>query len=81
MNNLASDLKAVLSLKSGVERLTLTDYRNYSSLRINAELSPIVVYGDNGAGKTNILEAISFYPPEGVCAPVNCLTLKDLSRR
>lgn len=63
MNNLARDLKAVLSLKSGVERLTLTDYRNYSSLRINAELSPIVVYGDNGAGKTNILEAISFLSP------------------
>lgn len=63
MNNLANELKAVLSLKSGVDRLTLTDYRNYSSLRINASLSPIVVYGENGAGKTNILEAISFLSP------------------
>lgn len=41
-----------------VERLTLHDFRNYERL----ELSPIptinVLYGENGAGKTNILEAL-----------------------
>lgn len=46
--------------KSGLTRLTLTNFRNYASLRINADLSPVVITGENGTGKTNILEAISF---------------------
>ena len=44
-------------------RLTLTDFRNYAHLRLNANLAPIVITGDNGVGKTNILEAISFLTP------------------
>ncbi|MBQ9236057.1 MAG: DNA replication/repair protein RecF [Alphaproteobacteria bacterium] len=63
MDNLASDLARLTKLKSGVERLTLTDYRNYSSLRIEANGGPIVVFGENGSGKTNILEAVSFLSP------------------
>ncbi len=63
MNNLASNLSEISKLKSGVERLTLTDYRNYSSLRLEAQNTPIVIYGENGSGKTNILEAISFLSP------------------
>ena len=50
-------------LKSGVTRLTLTDFRNYQFLRINPSLGPIVITGENGSGKTNILEAISFLTP------------------
>ena len=53
----------VLTVKSGVTRLTLTDFRNYAFLRLNAELAPIILTGDNGTGKTNILEAISFLTP------------------
>ena len=49
--------------KSGVTRLTLTDFRNYAFLRLNAELAPIVITGENGTGKTNILEAVSFLTP------------------
>lgn len=49
--------------KSGVLRLTLTDFRNYQFLRINAQPGIIVVHGENGCGKTNILEAISFLTP------------------
>lgn len=49
--------------KSGVLRLTLTDFRNYQFLRINAEPGIIIVHGENGSGKTNILEAISFLTP------------------
>lgn len=63
MNNLALKLQVNNSLKSGVSRLTLTDFRNYQFLRINAELCPIVITGENGTGKTNILEAISFLTP------------------
>lgn len=63
MSNLALKLQLENSVKSGVSRLTLTDFRNYQFLRINAELAPIVVTGENGSGKTNILEAISFLTP------------------
>ena len=63
MNNLAQDIEFLNQKKSGVLRLTLTDFRNYASLRISAELCPIVITGENGSGKTNILEAISFLTP------------------
>ena len=63
MSLLREKLKKITELKSGVKRLTLTDYRNYKNLRINAEISPIVITGENGSGKTNILEAISFLTP------------------
>ena len=41
-------------------RLTLTDFRNYSSLKIDFSERMIAFVGANGAGKTNILEAVSF---------------------
>lgn len=63
MNNLAIKIDEVVKEKSGVSRLTLTDFRNYAYLRINADLSPIILTGENGSGKTNILEAISFLTP------------------
>lgn len=63
MDNLACNLANLTKLKSGVERLTLTDFRNYAHLRIEADIAPIVIYGENGSGKTNILEAISFLTP------------------
>lgn len=63
MDSLACNLYNLTKLKSGVERLTLTDFRNYASLRIEAEIAPIILHGDNGSGKTNILEAISFLTP------------------
>lgn len=63
MDNLACNLANLTKLKSGVLRLTLTDFRNYAHLRINAQTAPVIVYGENGSGKTNILEAISFLTP------------------
>jgi DNA replication and repair protein RecF len=42
-----------------VERLQLTDFRNYRSLQINLGPGPVVLTGCNGAGKTNLLEAVS----------------------
>lgn len=62
-SNLAYSLDQFTKEKSGVTRLTLTDFRNYQFLRINAELCPIVISGENGSGKTNILEAVSFLTP------------------
>ena len=63
MDNLAGNIKEVVSLKSGVTRLTLTDFRNYAFLRVSPGLRPVIITGENGSGKTNILEAISFLTP------------------
>ncbi|MEM7428329.1 MAG: DNA replication/repair protein RecF [Pseudomonadota bacterium] len=44
-------------------RLTLTDFRNYSHLRLDMDPAPVVLTGPNGAGKTNLLEAVSMLAP------------------
>lgn len=46
-----------------VERLSLTDFRNYSHLVVEAGPGPIVLFGANGSGKTNLLEALSLLAP------------------
>ena len=46
-----------------VHRLTLTNFRCYSFLRVECDALPVVLTGANGAGKTNILEALSFLAP------------------
>ena len=63
MDSLAQNIQTVTSKKSGVTRLTLTDFRNYAFLRLNTTLRPIIITGENGSGKTNILEAVSFLTP------------------
>ncbi len=40
--------------------LYLENYRNYTSKKFNFENDFVVIYGNNGVGKTNILEAISY---------------------
>jgi DNA replication and repair protein RecF len=47
----------------GVRRLTLADFRSYASLDLALDAKLIVLTGDNGAGKTNLLEALSFLSP------------------
>jgi len=42
-----------------VEQLKLTDFRNYPKLDMALDERPVVLVGDNGAGKTNVLEAVS----------------------
>jgi DNA replication and repair protein RecF len=46
-----------------VSGLRLVDFRNYPSLSLDLKPGPVVLSGDNGAGKTNLLEAISFLTP------------------
>ncbi len=48
---------------AAVRRLTLTDFRCYDQLRLDLDVRPVVLIGDNGAGKTNILEALSYLVP------------------
>lgn len=46
-----------------ITRITLTDYRNYAALRLDPPSGLIALAGANGAGKTNLLEAISLLAP------------------
>lgn len=52
--NQNSDVK-----KLSIFSLTLSNFRNYEYARIETSSVPVVLTGENGAGKTNILEAIS----------------------
>ncbi len=47
----------------GIKLLQLIDYRNHKELSINCNSDNVLIYGSNGAGKTNILEAISLLAP------------------
>ena len=46
-----------------VEQLTLSNYRNYATARLALGPQPVVLLGANGAGKTNLLEAVSLLAP------------------
>ena len=46
-----------------VRQLSLTGYRNYAGLRARFDGRPVVLTGANGAGKTNLLEAVSLLSP------------------
>jgi DNA replication and repair protein RecF len=47
-----------------IRRLTLTNFRSYHAAQVSLELAgPVVLTGANGAGKTNLIEAISLLAP------------------
>jgi DNA replication and repair protein RecF len=46
-----------------VQRLALTDFRNHAATVLEAGPEPQVLVGENGAGKTAILEALSLLVP------------------
>jgi DNA replication and repair protein RecF len=46
-----------------VERLTLTNFRNYAGVSLELGPEPVVLAGPNGSGKTNLLEAVSLLAP------------------
>lgn len=50
-------------MHQAIVRLTLTDFRNYETLRLDAEARTVILTGPNGAGKTNLLEAVSLLAP------------------
>src|SRR5437773_1237191 len=46
-----------------VTRLALTDFRSYPSALIEPGPGFVLLFGENGAGKTNLLEAVSLLTP------------------
>lgn len=46
-----------------ITRLTLTEFRNYRDVRLITPARLVALTGANGAGKTNVLEAISLLAP------------------
>jgi DNA replication and repair protein RecF len=47
----------------GVRRLVLADFRSYLALDLDLDAKLVVLTGDNGVGKTNLLEALSLFSP------------------
>ena len=46
-----------------VRTLKLSDFRNYAAARLDLDARPVVLVGENGSGKTNLLEAVSLLGP------------------
>lgn len=46
-----------------LNRLKLTEFRNYAALSLELDQRHVVLTGENGAGKTNLMEAVSFLSP------------------
>lgn len=46
-----------------LSRLKIADFRNYGHASLELDARHVVLTGDNGSGKTNLLEAVSFLSP------------------
>ena len=46
-----------------IRKLTVSNFRNYSAASLEPSKQMVVLLGNNGAGKTNLLEAISMLSP------------------
>ncbi|MBB4009589.1 DNA replication/repair protein RecF [Allorhizobium taibaishanense] len=49
--------------KTFINRLQLTDFRNYAAASLRLDGRHVVLTGRNGSGKTNLMEAVSFLSP------------------
>ena len=61
-----------------VSRLTLTDFRSYVSVAFEPGSGFVLLSGENGAGKTNLLEAVSMLAPG---RGLRGAALSDMARR
>jgi DNA replication and repair protein RecF len=63
---------------AAVSRLTLTDFRSYVAASIEPAAGFVLLSGENGAGKTNLLEAVSMLAPG---RGLRGAPLSDMARR
>jgi DNA replication and repair protein RecF len=56
-----SDPRSGITLR--LARLSLANFRNYAQMTVSVEARSAVLTGQNGSGKTNVLEAISMLAP------------------
>ena len=49
--------------RSWIEEIALFQFRNYLQFKLALDPRPVVLAGENGAGKTNLLEAVSLLSP------------------
>lgn len=63
MRETGEDRAAHQAVAIAVTRLTLSNFRCYDFQRLDLDTRPVVLSGKNGAGKTNILEAVSLLAP------------------
>jgi DNA replication and repair protein RecF len=61
-----------------VRRLVLSDFRSYAALDLAVDSDLVALAGDNGAGKTNVLEALSLLSPG---RGLRRAQLSDMARR
>lgn len=52
-----------MTQKTFITRLKLTDFRNYALASLRLDGRHVVLTGNNGSGKTNLMEAVSFLSP------------------
>ncbi|MDX2072958.1 MAG: DNA replication/repair protein RecF [Alphaproteobacteria bacterium] len=50
-------------MQLNISSLSLHHFRNYEAARLSVTPAPVVLFGHNGAGKTNLLEALSLLVP------------------
>jgi DNA replication and repair protein RecF len=61
---LAAARRIAIMTASWIRRLNLTNFRSYHAAQVElAAAGPVVLTGANGAGKTNLIEAISLLAP------------------
>ncbi|MEO6225888.1 MAG: DNA replication/repair protein RecF [Sphingomicrobium sp.] len=61
-----------------VSRLALTQFRSYSAAVVEPGPGFVLLFGDNGAGKTNLLEAVSMLAPG---RGLRAVPLSDMARQ
>lgn len=62
-SNIDEPVHGIHSDGARLTRLTLTDFRSYAHAEMHFDGRPAAIFGANGAGKTNLLEAISLIGP------------------